>query len=133
MKVVFADAFYFIALLNEADTAHRRAADFTLSFVGTFVTTAWVLAELADAFAATRRRNVIVQLIRQLQAKPTVKIVEPTQDLFARGLELYDRRPDKDWSLTDCISFVVMADEGLTDALTGDHHFGQAGFQALRA
>jgi len=47
------------------------------------------------------------------------------------GLELYARRPDKSWSLTDCISFVVMTDRGLTEALTGDHHFEQAGFRAL--
>ena len=52
-------------------------------------------------------------------------------DTFARGFDLYARRPDKSWSLTDCISFVVMTDRGLTEALTGDHHFEQAGFRAL--
>jgi predicted nucleic acid-binding protein len=51
--------------------------------------------------------------------------------LFAAGVELYGTRPDKEWSLTDCISFVVMKREGLTDALTGDRHFEQAGFKVL--
>jgi predicted nucleic acid-binding protein len=51
--------------------------------------------------------------------------------LFDAGLELYSRRPDKEWSLTDCISFVVMEEHGLTEALTTDHHFEQAGFTAL--
>ena len=59
--------------------------------------------------------------------------MDATSELFERGLALYNARPDKEWSLTDCISFVVMADEGLTDALTGDRHFEQAGFTALLA
>ena len=56
-----------------------------------------------------------------------------SDELFARGMDLYRSRHDKDWSLTDCISFVVMADEGLAEALTGDRHFEQAGFKALLA
>jgi hypothetical protein len=58
-------------------------------------------------------------------------IVEARPVLFQRGLRLYDERPDKEWTLTDCISFVVMADEEIEEALTGDHHFEQAGFRAL--
>jgi hypothetical protein len=58
-------------------------------------------------------------------------IIAPEDNWFTAGIELYTSRPDKDWSLTDCISFVVMQDRGITDALTGDHHFEQAGFRAL--
>jgi predicted nucleic acid-binding protein len=58
-------------------------------------------------------------------------IVETSGKLFRTGVAFYSRRPDKDWSLTDCISFVVMRDRGITEALTGDHHFEQAGFKAL--
>jgi uncharacterized protein len=57
--------------------------------------------------------------------------VAASSELLKRGLALYDGRPDKEWQLSDCISFVVMEDEGITDALTGDRHFEQAGFQAL--
>jgi len=60
-----------------------------------------------------------------------VRIVRSGPQLFQRGLKLYDERPDKEWSLTDCISFVVMKDEGISDALTGDQHFEQAGFIPL--
>jgi hypothetical protein len=58
-------------------------------------------------------------------------MIPATQELFDRGVALYESRPDKEWSLTDCISFVVMADHGITEALTGDRHFEQAGFVAL--
>ena len=60
-----------------------------------------------------------------------MEIIPPEADLFRRALELYSDRPDKDWSLTDCTSFVVMAERRLTEAATGDHHFEQAGFRAL--
>jgi predicted nucleic acid-binding protein len=60
-----------------------------------------------------------------------VKIIPATTDLFQRGLRLYEKRPDKQWSLTDCTSFVTMKDENLAGALTGDEHFAQAGFKAL--
>jgi predicted nucleic acid-binding protein len=60
-------------------------------------------------------------------------IVGADNDYFDRGLERFARRPDKEWSFTDCISFVVMEDKGLTDALTADHHFEQAGFTILLA
>jgi predicted nucleic acid-binding protein len=68
-----------------------------------------------------------------MRQRGETRIVEASADLFWRGFELYGQRTDKDWSLTDCISFVVMRDEDLTGALTGDHHFEQAGFTALLA
>jgi uncharacterized protein len=66
-----------------------------------------------------------------LEADQKAEIVLPGPALWQRGIELYAERPDKGWSLTDCISFVVMQDRGITDALTADHHFEQAGFTAL--
>ncbi len=54
-----------------------------------------------------------------------------TMEWFERGLELYERRPDKEWSVTDCISFAVMTERGVSEALTNDRHFEQAGFQIL--
>jgi len=72
-----------------------------------------------------------VRLWERLQADPKVTIVPPSSDLLARGITLYAQRPDKHWSLTDCISFVVMEEHGLTQALTADWHFEQAGFEVL--
>jgi len=70
-------------------------------------------------------------LFALLENDDHVNIIPASHDLFRRGLELYFKRVDKEWSLTDCISFTVMSDEGLAEALTGDHHFEQAGFTIL--
>ena len=94
------------------------------------VTTAWVLTEVADAMSSPANRPAFIRLLETLKSSQDVKILPATADLFDRGVQLYAERADKEWSLTDCISFIVMADEGLADALTGDHHFEQAGFKA---
>ncbi len=131
MNRVFADSLYFFAALNPRDKAHQKATEFAAKHDERTVTTAWVLTELADGLAATPQRGAFARLVARLQADPHNEIVPPTEELMARGTELYDSRPDKEWSLTDCISFVVMQDREIADALTGDHHFEQAGFRAL--
>jgi predicted nucleic acid-binding protein len=131
MKAVFADAFYFVALLNRADQYHARVAGFALQFHDAIITTEWVLMEVADALAESASRRSVVPFFGDLARDPKVKIIPAGHDSFQRGLEMYNQRLDKDWPLTDCISFVSMRDEGITDALTGDRHFEQAGFKAL--
>lgn len=131
MSVLFADTFYYIALLSPTDNAHASAVAFTSGFDGRMVTTAWVLTELADGMAAPGNRQVFTAFLAMLRSNPEVTIIPPDAALFEAGLVLYTNRPDKEWSLTDCISFVVMQREGISDALTGDHHFEQAGFRAL--
>jgi uncharacterized protein len=130
MNAVFADTFYFLALLNERDAAHSKASLFDAT-TRPLVTTAWVLTEVGDAMAAPENRPAFLELLEMLQDSPDARIIGPTDELFARGIELFRQRVDKEWSLTDCISFVVMNDERVTDALTGDRHFEQAGFRAL--
>jgi uncharacterized protein len=95
------------------------------------VTTAWVITELANAMSQAANRPFFLSLLRDLQNDVRVTVIPPTAETFARGLELYARRPDKNWSLTDCISFLVMQDHGVTDAATLDHHFSQAGFKVV--
>ncbi len=131
MKTVFADAFYFVGLLNRADQHHARVVAAARQLRDDLLTTEWVLAEFADALAESASRRLVAQFVRDLEQDPKVKIIRASTDLFRRGVQLYDDRPDKDWSLTDCISFVVMSDEGIREALTGDQHFEQAGFTAL--
>lgn len=126
----FADSFYYIALMNSEDRAHRPVAAFSAKAHGRVVTTTWVLVEVADAFATPRLRPLFLDLIQLIRSDPETEILSDSA-LFDRGLDLYARRPDKAWSLTDCISFVVMEDRGLVEALTGDRHFEQAGFRAL--
>ena len=131
MTPVFADAFYFIALFNERDNAHQRVVRFAPAITQPLLTTDWILTEVADACAKLPKRMELVAFIHRLQEIPRVRVVPFSAELFERGLQLYRSRPDKEWSLTDCISFVVMEDEGIVDALTGDKHFEQAGFNAL--
>jgi len=131
MTAVFADSFYYLAVMNADDAAHERAVRVSDSLGGPVVTTAWVLTEVADALAAPGQRSGFLALLEALRVDPEVSIVPPNEDLFEAGISLYSRRPDKDWSLTDCISFVVMQERGMTEALTGDRHFEQAGFMAL--
>ena len=131
MMVLFADTFYYLALLSADDIAHSRAVRLSRGLPTRTITTAWVLTELADALSDPASREKAVGLIERLRNNPTVTIIPPTQELFDQGLALYAQRPDKGWSLTDCISFVVMRQQGLIEALTGDRHFEQAGFKAL--
>ena len=131
MNALFADTFYYLALISREDASHSRALALSRRLTARVVTTAWILTEVGDALAAPKQRQVFRVLFASLLADSHVTIVPPTKRLFDQGIDLYDSRPDKEWSLTDCISFVVMEQMQLTEALTGDHHFEQAGFRAL--
>lgn len=131
MSLVFADAFYFFAILNPGDEAHERAVEFSRAARSPLLSTAWILTELADGLCRSANRRVFRALLEEIQADPDSVIVPPSEEDFEKGVTLYDSRHDKDWSLTDCISFVVMDRYNVREALTGDHHFEQAGFTAL--
>jgi len=127
----FADTFYFVAVLNPGDQHHDRACQLQQEGDFDLVTTRAVLLEVGDAFADPSTRRLAAELLRSIDKDPRVEIVSLDDALYRRGLDSCGKRADKSWSLTDCISFVVMADRGLRDALTGDHHFAQAGFIPL--
>lgn len=131
MRAVFADSYYYLAFINPRDAGHERTVEFAQAFVGETITTEWVLTEVADALSAPALRPLFTQLLDILRIHPGQVIVEAEHQLFERGIELFSKRPDKSWSLTDCISFVVMQEQGLSDALTADRHFEQAGFVAV--
>jgi uncharacterized protein len=131
MAEVFADTFYYLARLSRNDSSHARAIEMSRELSSGTVTTAWVLTEVADPLHAPHLRGIATKLYDTLVADTGVTIVPAEQGLFERGWELYRHRPDKAWSFTDCISFVVMNDRNLREALTGDQHFEQAGFVAL--
>lgn len=132
MTALFADAFFFVALLNKSDLAHNRVVTYVRPRLSDpLLTTAWVLTEVADAMALPRNRTGFLERLELVRSHPAIEVIPPSPDLFDRGLDLYTRRLDKAWSLTYCISFVAMTEHGLIEALTGDHHFEQAGFQAL--
>ncbi len=131
---VFLDTAYAIALSSPTDQFHARALELAeqLEAFGTrLVTTRAVLLEIGNALSKQHYRQAAVQLLDALEADPTVDMVPMSEPLYARAMQLYRARPDKEWGLTDCVSFLVMEDRGLTEALTTDEHFQQAGFRAL--
>jgi len=134
MNETFIDTFYLLALFNPADKSHNRAVEIARMFRGVLVTTDWVFTETADALSDPSNRAGCIRLIDDLRQNPGVVIVPASRALFDAGWALYRELPDKEWSLTDCVSFTVMQERGIHSALTGDHHFEQAGFEArLRA
>lgn len=95
------------------------------------VTTEFVLLDVANFCLSGGQRAVFLRLVANLRRAPAVEIVPASAGDFQRGIDLFAARSDKGWSLTDCISFAVMQERGLTEALTADEHFEQAGFRAL--
>jgi predicted nucleic acid-binding protein len=134
MKSVFADAGYWIALLNPRDNLHAKARDVSIS-LGTFriVTSEMVLTEVLNAFASRGEllRKAACTLVQRIQRDMATEIVSMTSRGFDEGLERYQRRVDKTWGLTDCTSFVIMERHRIRAALSGDRDFQQAGFKAL--
>jgi predicted nucleic acid-binding protein len=133
MKTVFADTFYFLALLNRRDPCHSRAIAVSRRPDLGILTTEFVLLELADALCKPDFRSEVLAIFNLMETDPDCRLIRVSSDLIARGKKLYQERAAKEWPLTDCISFVVMTDEGITEALTADHHFQQAGFHSLLA
>jgi hypothetical protein len=123
MSLVFADAFYFVARLNRRDQHHERVVAFSREFRSQILTTDWVLMEVADALAKSECRSRIRDFTLHLRQASGCEVVPTSRDLLDRALELYQQHKDKEWTLTDCVSFVVMRERGITEALTEDRHF----------
>jgi hypothetical protein len=128
----FLDTFFAAALLNEGDGYHDRAREWLtpVRAAQEVWTTEAVLIEIADTLSAIDRLAA-AEFIWRLRRAANVRIAKVDLDVIERGLKLYESRRDKTWGLTDCISFLVMQEQGLTDALTADEHFTQAGFKAV--
>ena len=131
---LFFDTSYAVALGSESDQYHDRARSLSHRIKTQrprLVTTTAVVLEIGDAFARRRLRSLGAGVIQFLESDPSVEVVPLTDELYQAALQLYFARNDKEWGLTDCVSFVVMRERGITDALTADDHFRQAGFRAL--
>lgn len=138
MKQVFADTSYWIALINPRDELHSKAAAATQGHKGgLIVTSEMVLTELLNAFSDQGRqvRNAVSRAVKTLRSSPGVRIVPQTSDQFERAFARYHAMADKDWSLTDCASFLIMEAEGIEAALsfyilmtTGCAAFGTVGW-----
>lgn len=131
---VLLDTAYVTALVNTRDQWHDAALRWERKLAverRRLVATEFILVEIADALAAIRFRAQAIEIIATLRSNSFVEIVPVSTELFQAALMLYEARLDKDWGLTDCTSFVVMNHRNLTEALSTDDHFRQAGFRAL--
>lgn len=130
----FLDTSYAIALASQRDHFHSQAihlADQLEESATRLVTTRAVLLEIGNALSQQRYRHAAVALLDALEADPSIEIVPLTEKLYARAVDLYRQHHDKEWGLIDCVSFIVMRDHDIYDALTTDDHFRQAGFRVL--
>jgi len=129
---VFADTFYWIALIHRKDASHKAVLDFSRAFAATLVTTDEVLTEvLAFCSSDIDLRKDATRAVRRILTAGNVRVLPQSRESFLDGLDLYEARPDKGYSLADCISMRAMRREGMTDVLTNDRHFEQEGFRAL--
>ena len=120
-----------IALLNRFDEDHESAVRAAQSLKSRVVTSHFVLLEVLNACAQPAMRRRALSLVCSLPQDAAVTVAALSARLLADGIDLYRRRPDKGWSLTDCTSFVIMQRRRLRATLTADHHFTQAGFAIL--
>jgi uncharacterized protein len=131
---VFLDTSFAIALSVESDQHFDHAVKLSeqLETEQTrLITTTAILLEIGNALSKKRYRQAAKELLLSLQQDETVEILPITDELYQKAFELFCNRPDKDWGLIDCISFIVMREKGLSEALTTDEHFQQAGFIVL--
>jgi predicted nucleic acid-binding protein len=129
----FIDTWYLIALADYSDSHHRQAIQINARTTDSvLVTHDAILTEFLTYFAdgGRRGRQQGLVLARQILQRPNCR-VERASDLFVAGLDLYEQRPDKEYSLVDCMSMVLMEHRGITHVLTNDHHFRQEGFTVL--
>lgn len=134
MNLYFADTQFFVALINPRDQWHKRALEVETNLIEPFfVTTEGVLTEVLTFFCeyGEKARLKAAEAVELILNEPNTEVVSITHQLFIDGVELYKQRPDKGYSLTDCISMNICREREITKILTHDHHFTQEGFTIL--
>ncbi len=127
----FIDSQFVVARINRKDEQHERAVELARQFDGAeLVTTDAILLEVGNVLARQFRLEVIA-VIDNFQTSPEIEIIRLDPEIFEQAFDLFKSHTDKTWGLVDCVSFVVMRQHEITDALTFDQHFVQAGFRAL--
>ncbi len=133
MKQIFADTFYWVALINKKDNWHQRVIEVTSTLKNVeIVTTDEVLIEVLNFLSAIAPlRRCTVQFVDDIMQNPHIKVIPQNRESFLEGLNLYRHRLDKEYSLTDCISMTVMQRLKINEVLTHDNHFKQENFIIL--
>jgi predicted nucleic acid-binding protein len=134
VRIVFADSGYWIAMLDPGDDLHERAEAVTAQLGNArIVTSQMALVEFLTfvGIRGERLRQAAVSAVRRLEENADVEILPQSSDQFSSAFDLYSSRLDKNWSITDCASFIIMEQMRITEALAHDQDFEQAGFIAL--
>jgi uncharacterized protein len=133
MKRIFVDTVHWIGLANPKDQCHEQATKLHKQLWPFYaVTTDEVLTEFLNKLSRTPElRKAVAEMVQAIHRDPNIRVLPQTRNSFLGGLQLYQERPDKEYSLTDCISMRAMREECISDILTADKHFRQEGFNAL--
>ena len=129
--MILVDTGYFLALVQPRDELHQRAVSWVNSISEPLLVSEYIVWETVNSLSSPADRPKAHLLISHLRTSTAYELVPASDSLLKAGLKLHVDRPDKAWSLTDCISFTIMENRGLHRALAHDHHFEQAGFEAL--
>lgn len=131
MTKTLIDTSFTVAVVNDKDENHEKSLQLAVDYNGKqLIVTDAVILEIGNYFSR-RYKKRCVEIIENFFASEEIEIVRFDERLFNKAFELYKSHRDKTWGLVDCISFVVMREHNITDALTSDKHFVQAGFRAL--
>jgi predicted nucleic acid-binding protein len=134
MSKVFIDTAAWLALINKDDKFHLKAKAVRDRLVAEklkFTTTSQVIIEVANGLSKPPLRQAGIKLIESIKRSPDIRVIHITERLHDKAWAMYKSRGDKEWSLADCMSFIVMREEGVAEAFTTDRHFEQAGFVKL--
>src|SRR5258707_9293551 len=131
MTPVFADTSYFLAFLGEKDQYHERAVAWTRVLHAPVLTTEYVVIEVGNSLTKGGDRAAFMDFYSTLGQGAALEVIAASTELMHRGVKLFGERPDKAWSLTDCISFVLMSERSMHEALRADRDFEEAGFRSF--
>lgn len=134
MKGVFIDTGFVIALESVTDQNHEKASQLwneLLKNLPEMVTTTYVIDEIVTFFNSRNRHAKAVEIGNRLMSSQSVQLIHVDKGLFDKGWQYFQQHDDKTYSMTDCISFIVMKEQGIEAALSFDKHFTQAGFEVL--
>lgn len=130
----FLDTAFAIALVSPKDIFHEKAVTLSRQLRQSntqLITTRAILIEIGNSLAKENTRKAAIEIIESIEADDTITTVPVTEEIYKDAFDLFRSRLDKEWGLTDCISFVVMRQFEIGEALASDHHFQQAGFTTM--
>jgi predicted nucleic acid-binding protein len=134
LRTVFLDTSFIIALNNRSDPYHERAKMLDRELLNegaVLLLHDGILLELGDGYSRLGRRNRGIEILTRFMTQAGYRIITLDDVVLRAAIEMYSQHRDKEWGLTDCVSFVLMRQAGILEALTADKHFQQAGFVAL--